>query len=328
MNSGNHPEEANAALRREAIGWLVRLTSGTATAADAVQFMRWRAERRERRRAFAEASLLWETLGEAAETCAARPLPRAEPPHRGSVRLGRRAFVGGAVAASAAAVGHWVARPPWGLWPSFAELAADYRTGIGERRQVSLGNGLSVEMNTQTSIAVRSADAGAGRIELIAGEAMVAVGPASPSLMVVAEEGAMIARQARFSIRRDVASVRVACLEGGVRVIHREQALDLGPLHQIAYGANGLGRATAVDPSVVTAWQHGMLVFRFEPLTHVIDEINRYRPGRIILLNEALGRQPVVASIRLDRMDEVVTTIWQTFGARVTELPGGLVLLS
>jgi transmembrane sensor len=71
-----------------------------------------------------------------------------------------------------------------------------------------------------------------------------------------------------------------------------------------------------------------LLVFRHEPLSHVVDEINRYRRGRIIVVNDALGRRPVVASFRIDRMDEVVPRIERALNVRATTLPGGIVLLS
>ncbi|MFX8723624.1 hypothetical protein ABTM71_19355, partial [Acinetobacter baumannii] len=64
------------------------------------------------------------------------------------------------------------------------------------------------------------------------------------------------------------------------------------------------------------------------PLSQVIDEINRYRSGKIILLNADLGRLPLDATFRLDRIEEAVPKIAHVFGARVRTLPGGVVLLS
>jgi transmembrane sensor len=96
----------------------------------------------------------------------------------------------------------------------------------------------------------------------------------------------------------------------------------------VTYDSRGLGSATAVDLAVVTAWQRGLLVFRDEPLAKVVEEVNRYRPGRIILINNALGERKVVAGFRLDQIDDVVKYIEEVFGAKVRSLPGGVVLLS
>jgi transmembrane sensor len=83
-----------------------------------------------------------------------------------------------------------------------------------------------------------------------------------------------------------------------------------------------------VELAVATAWQHGMLIFRHEPLSHVVSEVNRYRPGRIILLDQKLGARDVVANFHLDRIDEVVDHVVAAFGAHATFLPGRVVLLS
>jgi transmembrane sensor len=71
-----------------------------------------------------------------------------------------------------------------------------------------------------------------------------------------------------------------------------------------------------------------MLVFHDRPIAEVIDEVNRYRPGRILLLNATLGRRLVTARFELAQLDDVILQMNQVFGARITELPGGIVLLS
>src|SRR5262249_58154354 len=96
------------------------------------------------------------------------PLRQARRGH-----IGRRAFMGGAIAASAAAA-YVAIRPPLELWPSLSELAADYRTAPGEQRSIVLAGGASVELNTRTSIVLRPSTEATERIELISGETAVA----------------------------------------------------------------------------------------------------------------------------------------------------------
>ncbi len=101
-------------VKDQAMAWITRLASGRATEADAEALRRWRSASAEHRQAFAEAKLLWEVLGPAAED-----VRRAAPMERvgstvGSIRLGRRAMMGGALAAaSVAAVGYVGAKPPF-----------------------------------------------------------------------------------------------------------------------------------------------------------------------------------------------------------------------
>lgn len=63
---------------------------------------------------------------------------------------------------------------------------------------------------------------------------------------------------------------------------------------------------------MTTAWQRGKLIFEATPLSVVIDEINRYRPGRVVLLNETLSRHPVSGVFDLHRLDAALSTIEQT----------------
>jgi transmembrane sensor len=323
----DHPPIGEGAVKDQAMAWVMRLTSGKATAEDAEALRRWRGESALHREAFAEAKLLWETLEPAAKEIARRGevtshLRFARP-------LGRRALIGGTLAASAAAVAYLGSRPPFDLWPSISELRADYRTGTGEQRQIALASDVSLLLNTQTSIDIRSMSAGAHGIELIAGEAAITANASlAAPFVIIAAGGHTRASVARFDIRLDGASVRVTNHDGIVEVGRHDRSVTVPAGHQVTYDANGLGAVAPVDMATATAWQHGMLIFRHETLASVIAEVNRYRPGRIVLLDNKLGARDVVASFHLDRIDEVVAHVEEAFGARATFLPGGVVLLS
>src|ERR1700758_5406150 len=66
MTERQHPPADRDTLKREAQQWVMRLTSGEATAADAEALKRWRLTSRAHRQAFAEANLLWDKLRPAA----------------------------------------------------------------------------------------------------------------------------------------------------------------------------------------------------------------------------------------------------------------------
>lgn len=337
MTHSERPPAEQDALKREALDWVMRLTSGEATTADADALHRWRQTSRAHRRAFAEANLLWDKLRPAA-TDSARRNPAdlqtvSKARHLTSFPMfGRRAFLGGAITATAAAAGYLIVKPPLDLWPSLSEMAADYRTGVGQQQQIAFDDNVSLKLNTRTSIAVLSPDAGVGqadRIELVTGEAAIAAAPqSSKPFIVVAAQGQTIATDARFNVRHDVLSVCVTCLEGDVRVDHLGREAKLRSREQVVYTAQDLGVTISVDPETVTAWERGLLVFRNDPLAHVIEEVNRYRSGKIILTSTELGRRPVLATFRIDRIQEVVPRLQTVFGVKVRALPGGIVLLS
>jgi ferric-dicitrate binding protein FerR (iron transport regulator) len=96
--------------------------------------------------------------------------PATDVPRMQPRRMSRRAFLGGAVAASAA----WmVLRPPMRLWPSLSDIAADYRTATGEQRDIELGMDLVLHMNTQTSVNLRKTQGQITGLDLLAGEIQI-----------------------------------------------------------------------------------------------------------------------------------------------------------
>jgi transmembrane sensor len=332
MTELDHPSIAAARLEHEAYGWVVRFVSGEAGPGDIEALKAWSAQSPAHAAAFDRASRVWQATGPMARRLSmARSRSTAsgvggQAQSAGQARWGRRAFLGGAAAASAAGVALALADPPLELWPSWSELTADYRTRPGEQRQIMLPGDVSVDMNTRTSIALRSTAKG-DRIELVSGEAMIAVPAVSGALTVLAGNGRVIAKSARVNLRRDEQSIRVTCLAGKVQVECGGATLLLPAGQQVAYSDRGFGRSAAVDPAAVTAWQDGIVVFDATPVSKVIEEVNRYRPGRIILTNAALGRERLSARFRIANIGGIVDQIKQVFGARATLLPGGIVLL-
>jgi transmembrane sensor len=205
---------------------------------------------------------------------------------------------------------------------------AEYRTVTGQQRQLAMAGGATVVMNTQTSLNIGTSVGGADRIELIAGEAVVTTGGTTARPIVVsAADGRTSAGDAKFDVRLDGSSVCVTCLGGSVDVEQRGSVATISEKQQVTYGKDGLGRVLSVDPAVVTSWRAGVLVFRRELLSRAVEEINRYRPGRIILVDASLGGRRIDASFRLDRVEDIVPQIERVFGARARVLPGGVVLL-
>lgn len=202
----------------------------------------------------------------------------------------------------------------------FAGLGADYHTAVGEQRRVDLREGISLELNTQTRISRREQG-----IELLEGEVEVQV--AQP-LTVQAGAGWLSASQARFNVRNTDHSVCVTCIEGWLAVEVQGRSVRLDSGRQLTYDAAGLGPVVTVDTDAVIAWREQVLVFNNATLDTVIDEINRYRPGMLVLLNRELGKRRVQARFSLEQLPGVALLIRDAYGAKCTELPGGVVLLS
>uniref|UniRef100_UPI000D4B85D7 FecR family protein n=1 Tax=unclassified Variovorax TaxID=663243 RepID=UPI000D4B85D7 len=326
-------------MQRDAQAWVVRLGSQQATEDDARAFRHWCAQSARHAQAFVQAREVWQSMAPAA----LRVHQQAQRAERQRMPVaGRRALLGGAVAAS---VAYLAVSPPLGLWSSVTEWGADYRTATGEQREVAVADGVVLQLNTQTRIdrlrpGKSDGDGEGDGFALVAGEAEVVAGapnapgalpaPRAVRVRVAAAGGVVSAAQARFNIRHLDDEVCVTCLAGRVEIARGAQRARLGAGQQLRYGkgdSGGLGAATAVDTAAVSAWRRRQLVFDQVPLAQVVAEVNRYRHGRLVLTSEALGRSKVQANFSIDRLDDVAFLVRDVYGAELTQLPGGIVLL-
>jgi transmembrane sensor len=312
-------------LMREAQHWVARIHSQEVDRAEADALKRWLSRSAAHEKAFAEMNLRWSAFHAAAVNVAAKSAVQSQSSIRAerSRRPDRRMLLGGALAASVGGALYLASYPPLQLWPSLGEFAADYRTETGQRRQFALTETVSVEMNTRTSVSVRSSAPAVASIELISGE--VAVTAKSP-VAVVAANGRARTDHGAFGLRNDGGKVSVNCIEGEIYASCGGNEMMLRPGQRVDYDRRGLQDVKNIDMVTAEAWRRGLLVFVDTPLSQVIAEINRYRHGHVILVDQVLSALPVDATFRLDRIDDAVPRLADVFGAKIRSLPGGIVL--
>jgi transmembrane sensor len=316
-------ETAAAALtpvQREAMDWLGLMLSGQATVEDVAAMEKWR----QVSPAHTEALALASKLNKLADLHERTDADNYVTPFYNRP-LTRRLFGSGVAVALA---GYAVAKPPLGMWPSFAEMSADYRTTTGERRTVALSQGMSVELNTRSSIALRPRSDGAA-FELIAGEIAVTAKPDNlRKITAFVGNGAVRTATGSFDLRKLGDGFRATCLDGPIEVSSAGARLLQLSSGQSVEQTNGNLATTPVNPAVITAWRRGQLLFFNTPLRDIVDEINRYRHGRIVIVNSALGDRRLNGSFWIAHLDNVAAHLDRLAGAAATVLPGGVILLS
>jgi len=328
--SMNHDDALNDdldPLMKEALQWIVRLTSGAATTADARDFENWRTQGPAHEEAFREAASFRQTvramnLPHPAALRAANVTPIR--PRRQPVLMNRRTMLAGsgAIAASAAAV--IVANPPLGLWPSFAELTADYRTGQGERRDIRLAGGASIDLNARSALSVINDGHG---ISLVTGEAFIQLPETARPFLAQTGGERFASRGGSFNIRTSERETCVTCLSGAITRESGDISQALKPGEQFIASPSGEARIVQVDPVRISGWRQGLLVFRNTPLAEAVEDINRYRSAKIILTSNDVGRRQVNGIFHTDQIENAVAQIQQLLHLGVRELPGGIVLM-
>jgi len=280
--------------------------------------------------AFAKAEKVWRAMGSApvkAEVNKRRVRGVARrlgyPPLR--QERPRRRWIAPALAASLALVVVGTAQD----WPT--RLRADAMTATGERRDVTLDDGSTVQLNTASAITIDYR--GDQRvIHLLKGEAAftVAADRARP-FTVEAGEGTTTALGTRFIVRRDSADTEVAVTEHRVRVAWpigaASSRVDLGEGQATRYGPSGIVHPQAVDAGAIASWTRGRLVFVDRPLGEVVAELNRYHPGYIRVMGDDLAQRRVSGVFRTDDPMAALDTLQRLLGISSMRLTDRLVFL-
>ncbi len=316
-------------LAQEARIWLHRLKSGTATYWDVQAFQRWQQTSAEHRQAFDEAKRQWQLMHPAIDTLLHTDPAFADlqQPSPSRFSLSRRAFLGAGLGATAVAgIAAFTAHQA--LWPGIGDWQADYRTGTGEQRTVTLADSVSVMMNTGTRIQRQESDGRAVGMVLLSGEAAIDLTGADKSFNVVAGKGRSIARMTRFEVLSLDDKVRVTCIDGIVQVEHPNGTRLLHTRQQIVYNSHLVSEVASVDIAVTSAWRHGELVFKHTPLPAMLAEINRYRPGHVFLMNTPTGDIRLSGRFAITNLDAALLQIQHSFNLQARSLPGGLLILS
>jgi transmembrane sensor len=295
-------------VQRIAHDWVIRLTSGSALPADRDAARAWCELAPEHQRAFVEARRVWCLSAHLAEPgAAARPSSR----RMWGVGIAATLLLGLGVA--------WVQR---------MGLDADYYTGTGERRQVVLADGSHITLNANSAVDVKlTAD---GRhIILRKGEALFDVMP-DPLRPFSVQAGAVNATALGtiYAVRREGEQIDVTVRRGRVAVTDGPDKVTLGVGETVGGRTAGLGTKQTVDVDKMLAWEHGRLVFELTPLSQVLEQVERYRPGLLMIRDPRLGDLKVSGTFQLDRLDEGLATLEKVFPLKIERYTDYLLVVS
>jgi transmembrane sensor len=313
-------------LSGEAAAWLARLQRGNLSEQDIREFEAWKQQSREHERAWADMRALWEdpAILAALQVVALSSSRTGRAPR---LSLYRRPLIMGSMAVGLAVALLVIALSSRNL---LLRLQADFQTALGEQRSLQLPDGSSVTMNTKTSIATEFG-AARRRIRLLEGEAFFAVSP-DPHKPFVVESHNVVARAigTAFLVKEHGDSLQVAVINGSVDVRLRKNEgphVELNAGQQVAITGDRLSQPTPANPELLTAWLRRRLIFDGTPLTEVVDELNRYHAGRIMILGTGVGRIQVSGFYHLSDIATIVDTLAQTLPIRKIQITHRLILL-
>jgi transmembrane sensor len=193
---------------------------------------------------------------------------------------------------------------------------AVYRTAVGERSTVTLPDGSVATLNTDSVLRVAFNKRARG-VQLVRGQALFEVAHAKARpFEVYAGDRVITAIGTTFDVRLDGSKVKVALLEGKVRVRGPEKPAA-APTPQLVMAPGELLEARPAEPmkvrnedlSLETSWRSGVLVFDETPLAEAVAELNRYSDRRLVIDDAALGAFHVSGVFKTGDVDRFAKTV-------------------
>lgn len=308
------------AATQAAVGWLVVLHSGEASAAEQRDFDQWLAQSAEHRAAWQRlAGALDDTLAPARSAASAHPAPGAALgqvlAHAESRTRHRRHLLRGALALGGmAAAAALLAERQWPL----AHLAADLRTGTGERRDFALPDGSQLSLDARSAVDIDFRK-GHRTVTLRQGALVAQAAPLHRSgipFVVRTDHGAVRALGTRFVVRREAQYSTVGMLEHSVEITAPgAEHLILAEGRSARFGPAGIAPLDTA-PAAASAWQRGMLEAHDQTLGEVVQALRAYRAGFIRIAPEAAALR-VYGTYALDDTDRALAALAETLPVSV-----------
>lgn len=325
-------------LMEEAVDWLVKLRGGNLTEAETHAFALWLSQNAAHAAAFAKAE---DFLG---EMVVAVQLPRpaevaaksaAEKPRHPALTFQPRKTAKPWLAIPLAMAAAWLFAVALVL-PNQSNLVAnlfsDYHTQTGEIRDIPLSDGSHLLLNTNTAVSVDYQPA-QRLITLHHGEVRFTVAKDARRPFEVKTDTLVVrALGTVFDVyKTNPNTINVTVQEHAVaarlQTASSQNQVNIQAGQQLVYrGEETLAQPETANLAQATAWQQHRLFINDRPLGELLEELDRYRLGRIYLSDNQLKKLRVTGVFPLDNPEEVIASVRKVLGLQETRLGPWLVL--
>lgn len=212
-----------------------------------------------------------------------------------------------------------------------------YTTAIGYRKTISLSDGSSIQLNTDSQVQVMYSN-GSRNIRLLRGEALFSVMP-SPNrpFQVYAADSVVRAVGTAFAVQLEEGKVDVTVTKGAVDVAKTDTVVEAeasraptepvpatrrlarmkaGETTRFSGGSDHIEVQHLAEPELQRkmAWQEGYLAFSGEPLSEVIEQVNRYSTVQLEVDDPKVASIAIGGRFRIGDLDGVLDVLQTNFG--------------
>lgn len=304
----------------DAADWFALLRSGQAGESDTLRWQQWLRQHPDHLRGWQMVERIEHQFSTASATHPVHAEATLKQARHN--RIQRRSVITGlALAIGTGGLG-WVSWRQTPLPTLLAGWGAQYRTGTGEIRAVTLADGSRLWLNTNSAIDT-VLDGPQRQIHVRQGEVLIETGKAdSRPLLVFTPQGQLQPLGTRFTVRRETDTTFLAVYDGAVEITNQaRQKSVLHPRQQTRFSANALQPIHPADPARET-WHKGILVADDIRLAALVDELGRYQHG-YINLSPAVADLRVFGGFPLTSPQQALDMLASVLPIRVTRpLPG------
>ncbi|KAF1032601.1 MAG: Protein FecR [Pseudomonas sp.] len=255
-------------VAEQAVHWLLEMQQGPLNPRKQAAWQKWLNAHSEHRRA-------WDHIQHVNQRLRGMPSPLAHAALNAPTSNGRRQALKLLLIFGAGCAATWGLRQQHVLPP----LSADYRSPVGQRRNIQLADGSLLQLNTGSAVDVQF-DGQKHLIRLLEGEILLS---AHRPLQVITDQGLLSSTAARFNVRQFNDHTQLAVFDGQVNVLpNRYTGLPLvvDKARQVNFTRKGWDTPHPTDAGS-GAWADGMLVAAHMRLEDFLAELSRYRRGQL-----------------------------------------------
>lgn len=322
------PEQYDAALN-----WLSALHDRPSVA-DQARFSRWLKADPAHAEAYAQVQVMWELTEEPAaklageDAAALQMLLRAmDAPADLPMRRSLPRWTAGLAVAACLVLMIGVGLG-WKPQRWIDDLGADYVSAPGQVRTVTLADQSQVTLDADSAIAVHFTD-GERHVQLRRGAAFFQVTHTGEPFVVDGGRGETRVLGTQFEVRLQPAGAQVTVLSGRVGVKAAaglpQQIVTAG--QRVNYDQAHTTNPASVDSERQLAWRQGWLNYYRTPMAEVINDLSRYYPGRIVVLNDQLASKKISGSFPSRDPQAALAALKSVVGFEQYEALGRLIVI-
>ncbi|MGN4047285.1 FecR family protein [Pseudomonas sp. SM4] len=317
------------AQEQAAFAWL-SLLHDRPSAGDQLTFSQWLRADPAHAEAYAQAQVVWELSEGPAQTLAAEDdvalqgyLKAMDRPRGTQLKRWSAALALAACLLLMVSLGTGWQPQRW-----VDDLGADYVSAPGEIRTLTLADQSQVTLDADSAIAV-DFSRGERHVQLRRGGGFFSVTHTGDPFVVAADQGEARVLGTQFEVRLQPHGAQVTVLSGrvGVKADHLGEQQILTAGQQVAYADGTAQKLHAVDSEAQLAWRQGWLTYYKSTLAEVVEDLRRYYPGRIIVLNDELAARKVSGSFPSKDPQAVLNSLQGVLGFEQHQVLGHLIIL-